>query len=278
LQVSYDGAPQFEIISGTPLERAVNTSKQVLRHNDYYYLCQDAAWYSSSSATGPWRPALEIPDAVYSIPKDDPAYNLTFVKLGSFDQETGRQAYVHTYGYSGTYTADKGLSKDGPQGSGKYYDPTYDPRQRDPNFWLNFGYGGYGGYGGYWPRYGYGARYYPHFGGYRYGGYYDPFWGYPYASYSSETVDLPDHDTQWISEETVQQRGLESDSSAAAQIYTGPDGQSYRMAEQGWQIQQGKKWAALTEPVPYSVTREYQARLAGYASYQRYVQEQAAQP
>jgi len=299
LQTSYDGEPQFVMISGTPLERATNTAKQVLRHNNFYYLCQDAAWYSASSATGPWKPALEIPDAIYSIPPDDPAYNVTFVKMGSFDRNSGRQAYIHTYGYSGTYTADTGLVHGiGPQGSGSYYDPTDNPLQRDHGYWPAYGPGA-------WPAYGYGARYYPTRGAWGYGGYYDPFWGYPYPYPMSDmsrpvTVDLPDDNSDWVRGEDGQQRPAESgparnyigsgtyqlngqsgaseDPTAAGHIYSGPDGKLYRITEEGWQTQQGKKWIRLDEPVPSPVTREYQARLAGYASYQRYLNEQATQP
>lgn len=294
VQVRYDGAPQFVWINGVLVERAVNTSSQVLRHNDNYYLCQDAAWYRADNATGPWKPALEIPDAIYSIPPDDPAYNVTFVKMGGFDNNSGRQAYIHTYGYSGTYSADQGLNKgDGPTGSGKYYDPTYDPRQYTPAFWGGYGYG----YGGYWPPYGYGARYYPHYGAYRYGGYYDPFWGNPYGypMSTSTTYDVPDGDKDWVTDDSGQKvdvvirqepnyvdapsygvNATVEDSTAAGHWYSGPDGSLYRMSESGWQIQQGKKWLPLTGPLPESVNREYQARLAGYASYQRYQQEQAA--
>jgi hypothetical protein len=307
LQVSYSGVPHFVNISGTPLYRADNTDKQVLRHNDYYYLCQDAAWYSSPSATGPWHPALEIPQEIYDIPRGDPAYNVTFVKIGSFDNNTGRQAYIHTYGYSGTYTADKGLRKsDGPQTSGDFYDPTYDPRARGWGYWGAYGYGGYGyggygyaGYGGYYPRYGYGARYYPNRGAWGYGGYYDPFWGYPYPSSTSVTIDVPDSaelvtgedgmqrphntspETNYVGSGTYQLDGQQSavnDPTAAGHLYSGPDGKLYRIADQGWEVQQGIKWVALTEPLPGSVEREYQARLAGYASYQRYQQDQAANP
>ncbi|HET6564291.1 MAG TPA: hypothetical protein VFG52_02660, partial [Xanthomonadales bacterium] len=252
LQVRYQGNPQFVVITGTPLERAVNTTSQVLRQNDNYFLCQDAAWYSSGSATGPWRPALQIPDAVSDIPPDDPAHNLTFVKMGDFDNHTGRQAYKHTYGYSGTYTADQGLIKGyGPTGSGTYYDPSYDPRQRDYAFWGAYGYGGY------WPPYGYGARYYPWAGGWRYGGYYDPFWGQPYhyPVSTSTTIDVPEDEKDWVVGEDGQKyqvynrpdknyvgsgtyqenpdQAAMDDPTANAQWYTGPDGSLYRVQDGG---------------------------------------------
>ncbi len=293
IQVRYDGAPQFVWINGVLVERAVNTPSQVLRHNDNYYLCQDAAWFRSDSATGPWKPALEIPDDIYSIPPDDPAHNVTFVKLGGLDNNTGRQAYIHTYGYSGTYTADKGLIKGyGPTGSGKYYDPTYDPRQRDPYFWSTFGYGGY------WPPYGYGARYYPWAGGWRYGGWYDPFWGnpYPYPVSTSIDLDVPEGDKDWVMDDEgrkhevvirqdhnyVDAGGYRVSAAPAATatedgaLYATPDGGLYRLGANGWQVRQGDAWLTVAGPVPDSVLREYQARQSGYASYQQYQQEKEA--
>ena len=65
----------------------------------------------------------------------------------------------------------------------------------------------------------------------------------------------------------------QEDPTAAGHWYSGPDGRLYRITASGWEIQQGKKWVPVTEPVPYSVTREYQARLSGYAGYERYQQE-----
>jgi hypothetical protein len=294
LQVVYEGEPNFVGIVGTPLFRADNTAKQVLRHNGFYYLCQDAAWYSATSPNGPWRPAIEIPNEIYDIPPGDPAFNVTFVKLGSYDENSGRQAYVHTYGYSGTYTADRGIKPgSGPTASGNYYNPDYDPRARSWGYWPAYGYGGY------WPRYGYGARYYPSRGGWGYGGYYDPFWGYPYPSSTSVTIDLPDKDRDSVVgmdgqrrpansnpdsnrigasyNASQQQRGMD-DPTAQGHWYSGPDGTLYRIGNNGWQIQQGKKWIDVTEAVPDSVSREYQARLGGYASLQRYQQEQQSNP
>jgi len=304
--ILFDGPPQMEAMEGTGLQFAANSDHDLFLFEGRYYLLLAGRWFSTKDLKRKWTSVQSLPDAFLQIPADsDKAYVLSAVPgteeyriatieaalaysqsmtrddgdgpQRSEERNPGRQAYKHTYGYSGTYTADQGLKKDGPQGSGSYYDPTYDPRQRDPNFWMAFGYGGYGGA---WPPYGYGARYYPALGGYRYGGYYDPFWGnpYPYPTYTSVTVDLPD-DADRNSGMVGQQQGysgLGADTTAQGHIYSGPDGRLYRITEEGWQIQQGKKWVTLTGPVPDSVAREYEARLAGYASYQRYVQEQNA--
>ena len=88
IQVPWFGPPSFVEIEGTGLQRAENTPFQVLRHNNFYYLCHDAAWYSSSKPEGPWRAASKVPEAIYTIPATDPAFNVTFVRVGSFDDSS----------------------------------------------------------------------------------------------------------------------------------------------------------------------------------------------
>ncbi len=323
--ILFKGPPQLQVLEGTDLQFAANADHDLFMYQGRYYLLLAGRWFSARDLKGQWSFETELPAEFASIPlNSDKAHVLAAVpgtedyriaqieaalqrshsgakdsgpELEEQARNTGRQAYIHTYGYSGTYTADKGLQKgSGPTGSGSYYDPTYDPRQRNYAFW-----GGYG-YGGYWPPYGYGARYYPSRGAWGYGGYYDPFWGhpYPYPVSSTVTIDMSDDNADWVQGEDGQKKSVDSgstrnyigsgtyqpygqsgkadDPSAAGHIYSGPEGTLYRITEQGWQAQQGKKWVQLSEPVPYQVTREYEARLAGYASYQRYLQEQAAQP
>ena len=53
LSVPYIGEPRFIVIEGTVLRRAENTPFQVIRHNNYFYLCHEGAWYSSSNPRGP---------------------------------------------------------------------------------------------------------------------------------------------------------------------------------------------------------------------------------
>jgi hypothetical protein len=322
--VLFDGPPRIQDLNGTELQLVANSDHDLFQYQGRYYLLLAGRWWSSKDLKGRWDFVEELPAEFARIPADsDRAHVLATVPgtedyriatleaavarsqsgaqddgagtPSSAERNPGRQAYVHTYGYSGTYTADKGLKKDGPQGSGSYYDPTYDPGQRDPYFMMSFGYGGY------WPPYGYGARYYPAYGAYRYGGYYDPFWGnpYPYPMSTSTTYDVADDDKDWVIDEDGQKRAVSSgparnyigsgtyhvdgrptgidDPTAAGHWYSGPDGKLYRVSGAGWQIQQGKKWIPLEGPVPDSVAREYQARLAGYASYQRYQQDQATE-
>ncbi len=49
IEVPYVGEPSFVSIEATDLSRAENTPFQVIMNNNFYYLCHDGAWYSSSS-------------------------------------------------------------------------------------------------------------------------------------------------------------------------------------------------------------------------------------
>ncbi len=103
LKVPYLGEPEFVAIEATGLFRAENTPYQVIKHNNYYYLCHEGAWYSATDPLGPWRVAREIPEAIYTIPPTDPAYNVTFVRVDSFDDSSGEVAYSSTSGYYNRY-------------------------------------------------------------------------------------------------------------------------------------------------------------------------------
>ena len=163
-EVPYAGEPSFVPIEGTVLRRAENTPFQVIMHNNFYYLCYEGAWYASSNPRGPWQAATEVPEAIYTIPATDPAYNVTFVRLKSFDDSSGEIAYVNTGGYYSAYYTGSTIV----YGTGWYYP-------------------GYYNRGHYWR--------YPHTYGYR------PYWGgyYPYGyGYShSETYRINREETDW---------------------------------------------------------------------------------
>ncbi len=91
LEVSWVGEPSFEAIENTQLQRGLNTPFQVIKHNNFYYLCYEGAWYLSESPNGAWKVALKVPDEIYRIPASDPAYNVTFVRLDS-ETRTDRHA------------------------------------------------------------------------------------------------------------------------------------------------------------------------------------------
>jgi hypothetical protein len=162
ISVPWVGEPSFVTIEGTPLRRGENTPFQVIQHNNFYYLCHEGAWYSSSRPDGPWRAALEVPEAIYTIPATDPAFNVTFVKVDAFDDSSGRAAYIATSGYYNRYYDGSKMV----YGTGWYY-PGY---HRDYAYWrYPYTYGHYGPWGAY----------------------------YPYDHYSSETYDVTRRESDW---------------------------------------------------------------------------------
>lgn len=144
MQVPYVGEPSFVEIEGTELLRAENTPYQVIMHNNFYYLCHDGAWYSSTGATGPWRAATEVPEAMYTIPPTDPAYNVTFVRVEAFDDSSDKVAYTSTSGYYNRYYNGATMV----YGTGWYY-PGYYNRSAYWRYPSTYGYGRWGHYPGY---------------------------------------------------------------------------------------------------------------------------------
>ncbi len=163
LQVPYVGEPSFTAIEGTALRRAENTPFQVIQHNNFYYLCHEAAWYSSTSPRGPWQAALQVPEAIYDIPPTDPAFNVTFVRVDSFDDSSGEVAYVSTGGYYSRYWTGSSVV----YGTGWYYPGYY----RHSVYWR-----------------------YPHTYGYP-RAYWDPWW--PHGYHYSATFKLPPGEKDW---------------------------------------------------------------------------------
>jgi len=151
--VPWFGEPQFVPIEGTVLSRGENTPYQVILHNNFYYLCHEGAWYRSSNPAGPWSPAREVPEAIYTIPATDPAYNVTFVRVGAFDESSGRMAYESSGGYYNRYYTGSSVV----YGTG-WYHPGYYSRSAYWRYPYAYGYWGpHGPYGYYgWP---YGAPY-----------------------------------------------------------------------------------------------------------------------
>jgi len=191
LEVRWVGEPRFEAIETTLLQRGLNTPYQVIRHNNFYYLCLEGAWFLSSSPHGPWRVAQQIPDEIYRIPATDPAYNVTFVRLDTQQPET--QEYVN-YDYSAGYTGSFSTRVSVVYGTGWHYPSNvYWDSANGPAYWnygstygYNVGYhpvgAYYGGRMGYWGGWG-------GYGPWGWGGY-GP-WGWGGYSYSSITIESP---------------------------------------------------------------------------------------
>jgi len=175
VSVYYQGEPQFEAIPGTVgLERAVNSSNDIVKVGAEYYLCDNAVWYVSTTAIGPWVVADKIPSVIYEIPPSSASYHVTHVHVYEDESDSSSVSTGYTSGYFGV-TVAFGVAM---YGTGWYYPPYY-------------GYPHYG-YPYYYPypySYGASAWYNPNTGMYgRSGSVYGPYGGYGRAaSYNPQT-------------------------------------------------------------------------------------------
>ena len=46
---------------------------------EHYYACDNAVWYESAQATGPWKVCVEVPKEVQDIPPSSASYNVKYV-------------------------------------------------------------------------------------------------------------------------------------------------------------------------------------------------------
>lgn len=99
--ITYDGDPKWKLIDGTAIYEAENASTTVLYINKHYYACDNAVWYDSNEATGPWKVSVQVPKEVQDIPPSSPSYNVKYVYVY---QSTPEVVYVgYTPGYMGCY-------------------------------------------------------------------------------------------------------------------------------------------------------------------------------
>jgi hypothetical protein len=185
VEVQYDGNPKFSKIESTSVSYAENADKTVLLINNRYYCVDDAVWFVSAKATGPWEVCVEVPPEVQEIPPSSPVYNVRYVYVYDY---TPTVVYVgYTPGYYGSYVYYGRVV----YGTGYRYYPWYGsyyyPRPVTWGFgvhynpwtgwgfsygmsygWISFGWHSY--YRGWWGpcgyRYGYRHGYYR---GYRHG-------------------------------------------------------------------------------------------------------------
>src|ERR1022692_956919 len=128
LELTYDGAPQFKAIEGTPLLYAINTAVPVIEADAHtYYSVQNGVWFVASSATGPWAVATSVPAIIYSIPASSPLHYVTYAQVyGS----TPDEVYVgYTPGYLGTEICPDHVVV---YGTGWYYPPYIG------NYWIGW--------------------------------------------------------------------------------------------------------------------------------------------
>jgi hypothetical protein len=285
LEVRYDGEPQFESISGTGVEYAVNTAAQVLRIGGKYYACDNGVWFVSDSAAGPWAVADSVPtEEIQKIPPSEPVYNVTHVTIY---ESTPKVVYVgYTPGYLWSYPW-YGVPV---YGTGWRYRPYWGPVYYYPrpatfgihvryNSWTgwSFGFsysrgflqvgvrfgGGYGGYyrPGYPPRY-YRPPYYPP-GGFR-PPYYPP--GYrpgrpPVPTPYARPAQLPAGGNiyqQPATRDRIAPATLQRDASLrkADRVSQNPNnvfgdrsGKVYRRTPNGWESRENGQWRPSTPSV-----------------------------
>ena len=170
--VAYIGEPQFKSIEGTQLAYAVNTSSDVIRFKNIFYLCQNGVWFTAKNPKGPWQLATEMPGEIYKIPPSSPKYHTTYVYI--YDQGPNTVTYGYTIGYSNVYVSYGVVV----YGSGWYYPPYwyYDPFYYPYPIYYHYPYS-YGGSSFYNPHtgtYGNAGWAYGPYGGVGYGTAYNP--------------------------------------------------------------------------------------------------------
>ncbi|HWB25738.1 MAG TPA: hypothetical protein VG738_09675 [Chitinophagaceae bacterium] len=189
--ITYDGQPDFDDISGTDMQYAVNTQSPVIRYRGTYYCVDKGVWFESFSPNGPWTVCIERPSEVDIIPPTCPVYNVKYVYIYDVTPDwvyTGyTPGYLNTFIYGGTVVYGTGFYYR--PWFGNYYYPrpytwgfgvTYNPWEGYSLGW-DFGYGWlntgiavnrwHGWRGGWWGP----AVYRPPYrwgGDYRRGGYY----------------------------------------------------------------------------------------------------------
>ena len=116
---SFDGAPQYSPVAGTPLSYVVNSSVPLIRVGaDAYYAVEAGVWFTAAEITGPWRIATSVPAVIYTIPPSSPIYYVTYVHIYGGTPTVVYEGY--TPGYLGTVVSPYGTVV---YGTGYVYDP-----------------------------------------------------------------------------------------------------------------------------------------------------------
>jgi hypothetical protein len=121
VEVIYTGDPKFEPIVQTQLMYAVNTTYDVIRVGDKYYLCYRGVWFVAPTSTGVWILADSVPAVIYTIPPSSPLYRVTYVQVYSATPTT--VTYAYTSGYTMSYVSYGVVV----YGTGYYYPPVIWP-------------------------------------------------------------------------------------------------------------------------------------------------------
>lgn len=166
--VTYAGEPQFKPISGTSMQYAANTSFDVIRVGDLYYVCFQGVWFRSTTPQGPWVVADAVPKQIYTIPPSSPLYHVTYVRVYNSTPTTVVVGY--TSGYMGVYPYGGTVVF----GTGYYYPPYVFPAPVPVYYPYPYSYGTAAYYNPYNGAYGRGAAVYGPYGGAGAASYYNP--------------------------------------------------------------------------------------------------------
>lgn len=66
---TFDGAPEYQPIVGTPLSYTTNASMPIIQVDaNTYYAVNSGVWFTATAVGGPWRVATAVPEVIYTIP------------------------------------------------------------------------------------------------------------------------------------------------------------------------------------------------------------------
>ncbi len=116
---TYDGPPQWQPITGTPLAYAMNSPTPIIRVDvKTYYALYNGVWFVTTAPVGPWAVASVVPAVIYTIPVTSPLHYVTYVRVYG---ATPTVVYVgYTPGYLGTVVTPDGVVV---YGTGVVYTP-----------------------------------------------------------------------------------------------------------------------------------------------------------
>jgi len=102
-----DGEPQWQQISGTPLQRVLNSEAPIIKvPDDALYALSSGVWFTAPSLWDSWSVATEVPDVIYTIPASSAIYYVTFVHVYGHTDTVVYEGY--TPGYLGTVVEPDG--------------------------------------------------------------------------------------------------------------------------------------------------------------------------
>ncbi len=120
LNVVMNGDPVMEPIRGTQLNRVANASVPIIQVDiNNWYAVQNAVWFHSSMATGPWTLTNYVPPEIYAIPPTSPIYHAIHSRVLSSSSD------VVYYGYptTGSLAPEGGATGVEDQGADYQYTP-----------------------------------------------------------------------------------------------------------------------------------------------------------